>query len=331
MKRRVLAAVAVSAAVAPASASAATIELASPHGSPVIAYTARGGEVNAPRMSGTVSGFDLRMPFFEFSAPLVTGTGCTAGSPALCGAVDRSFAVEASLGDEDDIAYLNSFISGMTLDAGSGSDDVLAGGFSASADGGTGNDTIFVAASNGATGNGGPGRDRVAGGLGAVAAILTGGSQADLLVPDGSLFDTAEGGSGNDRLVSFTGRDVTLSGQSGSDVLTVPTGRDSVRRELNGGPGSDIVVTHIGAATVDGGSGHDVIDVRGGAETAPDAVACGSGSDVVWADADDSVAGDCEKVIRHGTPPTLRKAVAAETGARDLLAHRPDPSAAVQK
>jgi hypothetical protein len=131
--------------------------------------------------------------------------------------------------------------------------------------------------------------------------------------------------------VSFTGRDVRLSGQSGSDVLIAPTGRDSVQRLLDGGSGSDVVFTHVGDATVDAGSGNDLVEVRGGSETAPDAVTCGSGKDVVWADADDSVAGDCEKVIRHGTPPTLRRAVAAETSARTLLAHRPDPSAASQK
>jgi hypothetical protein len=326
MKRRVLVAVAVAAAVAPASASAARVELASPNGSPTITYTARGGEVNAPRMSGTVSGFDLRMPFLEFSAPLFAGDGCTAGEPVLCGQTDKSFPVDVALGDEDDVAYINSFTSNVTLNAGPDSDDVLAGGFSASADGDTGNDTVYVAASNGATGNGGPGRDRVAGGLGAVAALLTGGLHADLVVPNGSLFDRGEGNSGNDRLVSFAGADVVLSGGSGSDVLVAPEGRPGAKRVLDGGTSSDIIVTHLGGTTVDGGSGPDVIDVRGGDETPADTVTCGAGYDLVWADDADTVAGDCDQVIRHGVAPTQRKADAAETSARALLAHRPDPA-----
>ena len=326
MKRRVLAAVAVAAAVAPASASAARVELASPNGSPVVRYTARAGEVNAPRMSGTVSGFDLRMPFFEYSAPLFAGNGCSPGRPILCGKLDETFPLDVSLGDEDDVAFINSFTSTTTLDAGTGSDDVLSGGFSASADGDTGNDTILVAASNGATGNGGPGRDRIAGGLGAVAALLTGGQQADLVVPDGTLFDRGDGNSGNDRLVSFTGSDVALSGGSGSDVLVTPTGRPGAKIVLDGGSGSDIIVTHLGRTTVDGGSGPDVIDVRGGDETTADTVSCGSGSDIVWADDADTVAGDCDKVIRRGVAPTQRRAEAAETSALALLAHRPDPA-----
>lgn len=327
MKRRVLAAVAVAAAVAPASASAARVELASPNGLPEVTYTARSGEVNAPRMVGTVSGSDLRMPFQEFSAPLFAGDGCTPGRPVLCGAVDATFPLDVSLGDEDDVAFINSFVSDVTLDAGPDSDDVLAGGFSARADGDTGNDTVYVAASNGATGNGGPGRDRVAGGLGAVAALLTGGQHGDLVVPDGTLFDRAEGNSGNDRLVSFTGRDVVLSGGSGSDVLVTPEGRPGAKIVLDGGTSSDIIVSHLGGTTVDGGSGPDVIDVRGGDETTADTVACGIGYDIVWADDADTVADDCDLVIRHAAP-TQRKAQAAETAARALLAHRPDPAGA---
>jgi hypothetical protein len=328
MKRRVLAATVVAAAAAaPASASAAKIEITG--STPTITYTARGGEVNALRMSGTVGGGpDLRMAFFEYSAPLFAGRGCATGFPTVCGEVSGAFPVDASLGDKNDVAYLNSFTSELQLDAGPGDDDVLAGGVNATGDGGSDDDTVIVAASGLATGNGGPGRDRVTGGLGAVAAILTGGLSGDLLVPDGSLFDRATGGPGNDRIVSYTGSDVTLSGQAGSDVLVTPTGRSSTRRVLDGGSGSDVVVTHLGAATVDGGTGSDVIDVRGGAETAPDTVTCDAGSDVVWADAGDAVAADCETVLRDGTPPVFRKAQTADAAAQALLAHRPDPAAA---
>ncbi len=72
------------------------------------------------------------------------------------------------------------------MDAGSGNDDVLAGGIDATADGGSGSDSILLAANNVVTGNGGDGRDRIYGGLGAAAAILTGGRSGDLLSPTAS-------------------------------------------------------------------------------------------------------------------------------------------------
>lgn len=319
MKRLALAAVALTAATSTTTASAATIEVAGP----VIAYTAAPGEVNALRMYGTVDGFDLRMAFFEHSARLTAGPGCLAGFPAICGQVDRAFPVEVSLGDRADVASVNSFTERTTMDAGSGDDDVLAGGFDATADGGGGNDTVRVAANNGARGNGGSGRDHVTGGLGAVAAILTGGGGNDLLVPDGTQFDDAKAGSGDDRLVTFKGRQVTLAGETGSDLLVAPS--ISGRVVLDGGADADVVFSHAGGATVEAGSGGDVVDVRGGTETPADTVSCGAGRDAVWADATDIVAADCEVRVRPSSE-LVSKVEAAVTAARALLEHEPDPS-----
>jgi Ca2+-binding RTX toxin-like protein len=325
MKRPILAALALAAFVAPASASAATVDVDAAGGFPVVKYRAASGEVNAVRMNASVSPTDLRMPFLEYSAPLEAGGGCVAGFPTLCGQVERSFPIDASLGDRDDVAYINTFVNNAAMDAGSGDDDVLIGGFDASGEGGSGSDTLTVAASNGARGNGGSGNDRVTGGLGAVAAILTGGSGRDLLVPDGSQFDSATGGSGADRLVSFGGARVTLTGESGADVLAVAAGRSGA--VLDGGSGIDTISSHVGGAKVDAGTGTDVIDVRGDEATSPDTVICGSGFDLVWANSGDSVAGDCEVVFRNGSAPTLRRVTAAIAAGQALLAHRPDPSA----
>ena len=49
------------------------------------------------------------------------------------------------------------------------------------------------------TGNGDSGRDKIFAGLGAAAAILTGGSGRDLLVPAGFAFNDAKGGTGTTR------------------------------------------------------------------------------------------------------------------------------------
>jgi Ca2+-binding RTX toxin-like protein len=327
MKRPTLVALATVAAAAavPASASAASIALTVPGGTPTIAYTAAPNEVNALEMHGTVNGgLDLRMPFFEYSAPLTVGASCAGLLPTICGSATQSYPVTVSLADESDVANVNSFTNNLAMDAGSGNDDVLAGGVNATADGGSGNDSILLAANSVVTGNGGPGRDRLYGGLGAAAATLTGGGSGDLLVPDGFAFNDAKGGSGDDRLVSFFGDTVTLSGGDGNDILTAPTGGGAIT--LNGGSGSDTIVSHVGGVTVDAGWGTDVLDVRGDASSTPDTVSCGSGFDLAWANSGDAVAGDCEIVIRRGTPPVISKVTSAVDAAHALIAHRPDPA-----
>jgi Ca2+-binding RTX toxin-like protein len=326
MKRPVLAAIALTVVAAPATASAATIQVASSNASPTIVYTAAPGEVNALEMHGTVGGpFDFRMPFFEYSAPLSAGAGCADAQPTVCGAVGHAFPVSVALADGDDVASTNSFTGNLTMSAGSGSDDVLAGGIDATADGGSGDDTILLAANNLATGTGGYGRDRLAAGLGAAAARLDGGSKADLVVSDAFAFGDVHGGYGNDALVGLSGTQLTLSGDGGSDALVAPASSQP-RVTLDGGSGDDIAYSHAGGVAVAADSGDDTVDVRGGSTTAPDTVTCGSGHDVVYADAGDDVASGCEKVVFKAAP-TLTRVVEAQAAAHALLAHRPNPRA----
>jgi Ca2+-binding RTX toxin-like protein len=323
MKRPMLVAVALAVAVAPSAASAASIEMRpTPTGSAVIGYDAAPGEANALSMRGIVAPGDFRMAFFEFSAPLSAGAGCVAGTPVVCGDPGQAFPVIVTLGDQADVANVNSFTQNVTLDAGSGNDDVLAGGIDASADGGDGNDTIRLAANALTTGFGGPGNDRIAAGLGAAAARLDGGSGNDLLVPEGFFFNRAEGGLGDDRLVALSGRDFVMSGQAGRDVL-VATGGTGIT--LNGGASTDIIAGKLGGITVNAGSGHDVIDVRGSSGSAADTVTCGTGWDIVRANGVDDVADDCEVELSFsgGTLPPVADAV---DDAQDLLDHTPDPS-----
>src|SRR5262245_36438980 len=166
MKRPMLAGVVVAAAaaIAPSTASAASIALTVPGGTPTITYTASPGEVNALEMHGTVNGGDdFRMPFYEYSAPLTVGPSCAGLLPPVCGFADQAFPVSVALGDENDVANTNSFTQNLTMDAGSGADDVLAGGINATADGGSGSDSIILAANNVTTGHGGSGRDKIFG------------------------------------------------------------------------------------------------------------------------------------------------------------------------
>jgi hypothetical protein len=324
MKRPILAALALAVATAPATASAASIELRpTPFGSSVIAYDAAPGEVNALSMDATIGPGDFRMGFFEFSAPLTAGAGCVAGFPVVCGEAEQAFPVIVTLNDRSDVAHVNSLTERVTLDAGSGRDDVFAGGINASADGGDGSDTIRLAANNLAEGAGGAGNDKISAGLGAAAAILDGGSGDDLLVPGGFLFNNAEGGADDDRLVSLSGREITLSGQSGRDVLVAAGTGTGIT--LNGGSSTDLIASKLGGVTVDAGSGTDVIDVRGPSDGAADTVTCGTGWDIVRANGVDDVADDCEIELNFsgGTLPLVNDAI---DDAEDLLDHMPDPS-----
>ena len=326
MKRPLLAALALAAAAAaPATASAASIELATnDDGSRVITYKARTGEVNALKMFGTVGGGgDLRMAFFEYSSRLTAGPGCALRFPVICGAFDTAFPVDVSLGDRSDVASVNSFTERLALDAGSGNDDVLAGGFDATADGGSGNDTIVLAANNGTRGNAGSGRDRIAGGLGALAAILDGGGGNDLVVPDGSIFNDAKGGTGSDQLVAFMGSDIRFAGGDGDDVLVALGGSGPIL--LDGDDDDDFAYSHAGSVTANAGSGNDIVEVQGGPETAADTVSCGPGRDIAWVDDADTVAADCELTF-HSAAPTYRRVASVEAAARALLEHAPDPS-----
>lgn len=98
---------------------------------------------------------------------------------------------------------------------------------------------------------------------GAVAKVITGTPRADQLV----------GTSRADAMRGLAGGD-TLLGRGGADFI-------------EGGPGRDVV---------DAGAGNDRVGVS---YDGADRVRCGPGSDVVAADAQDSVASDCELVGRR--------------------------------
>ena len=85
-----------------------------------------------------------------------------------------------TLGNRADVATVNSYFGGTTMNAGSGDDDVVAGGFDATASGEAGDDTIRLAADSGTFGFGGPGDDRLTGARGAYDVEL------GLAAPDGT-------------------------------------------------------------------------------------------------------------------------------------------------
>jgi Ca2+-binding RTX toxin-like protein len=135
--------------------------------------------------------------------------------------------------------------------------------------------------------------------------------------------DSLLGRGGNDRLFALDGRDTLLGGPSKDWVDTHPKEFRRGDKNLQGGPGNDIVAGGRGSDNVLGDTGNDLlvdgslrefsldkVSGRDGndvllvdnAPAAKDIATCGGGFDRVLADSKDLVASDCERVrIVHGS------------------------------
>jgi Ca2+-binding RTX toxin-like protein len=164
----------------------------------------------------------------------------------------------------------------------------------------------------------------------AVNKIGTNGPDT-LMGTDGN--DNLIGRGGNDRLFALNGRDNLLGGRGKDYIDTHPTEFRSGDKNLQGGPGNDIVVGGTGSDNVSddagndflidddvpessldklsGGDGNDVFSVQNAPAT-KDIVACGGGFDRVVADRNDVLAPDCERVqIVHGSVEEVEDQAAA--------------------
>ena len=182
----------------------------------------------------------------------------------------------------------------------------------------TGDDTL----------TGGSGNDRIA-----AAEVEDVGTEAGTFYPQGT--DTVTCGSGQDFVLSdqsdivakdcevvavddANGNGFVVRGSSRADVIgplpygwgpaTVQaySGNDTIRtsevRRAYGGNGNDRIIGFDQAAqTFYGDAGNDRIDVRDkkAATFSRDVVRCGSGKDLVYANRNDKVARDCERVKRR--------------------------------
>lgn len=109
------------------------------------------------------------------------------------------------------------------------------------------------------------------------------------------------GGPANDNLRTHDYND-TIDGKAGDDTIEGGYGDDTI----TGGPGKDTINAEAGTGSCSFlvcrvGVGNDTVNVRDGEV---DSVVCGVGTDTVVADADDTIAADCETVDRGiVTPP----------------------------
>ena len=159
-------------------------------------------------------------------------------------------------GTAADSINLSSFTSAVTINGGTGNDNVWGGAGNDSLLGGTGNDSI----------NGGAGHDTVVGDSGADTLLggtgddsLDGGADNDSLV-GGSGSNTLIGGMGNDTLSSTSSSD-SLIGGDGNDYYSVSSTSGANIYELASG-GTDSVSTVVEDYTL--GSNLDVLILNAG-------------------------------------------------------------------
>lgn len=290
MSIRALLATTIVGLVVPAADAAAAGSTASVSGG-TLTVTANSGFANsltiAPVNGGAWSVTDL-------AGVDATAPGCVAAGSqtAVCGLIAGINTIDVATGDGNDQANI--------VDSGPFGPASMP--ITASADGGTGSDTL----NNFHVITGGDGNDIITGAASG-STTLYGGAGNDTLQAQapGNLY----GGTGDDDLVGSRFGDGLygeennddLAGGDGDDTLGGWTGHDV----MDGGAGDDDLVGHdgndwlVGGADVDelfGYAGNDTINAEDGPVGWPDTVHCGTEVDVAQADPIDSVNSDCETV-----------------------------------
>jgi Ca2+-binding RTX toxin-like protein len=311
MKRPLLvAAFATALAAVPASAHAAVV---GDQGGTIV-FRAGAGESNA-----VYSADGFPPAFRELGARLRVNDPCTGGASSF----SCPWAPVFYLDDRADTAWIVSDFGPGEVHGGSGADDLyVSASQDTRAEGDAGDDIIDVSAGLTGYGIGGGGDDRIAGGGPTDgASVLDGGSGEDLIAHAGSQFATLTGGSGDDRVVAGSASSGPMSGGGGDDVLTFASGAAGYGAwTIDGGGGNDTITGHPALDVVHAGGGNDRVDVADGSA---DQVDCGGGVDVVYADAADTVAGDCELRLNIRAPRNA--AVEAARAAAAALIARPHP------
>jgi hypothetical protein len=124
--------------------------------------------------------------------------------------------------------------------------------------------------------------------------------------------DDLNGADGDEKLDGGPGDD-HLDGGFGDDVITGGPGKDRISGDLAGGD--------CGPLWCKLPYGNDIINAQDGEA---DSIGCGFGTDTVYADAIDTVAGDCETVNRAGAtpvPPTTPKTTPSKNGNKGSSLH----------
>jgi Ca2+-binding RTX toxin-like protein len=237
------------------------------------------------------------------AAQALTAQGlCVQSTPVTCGPGPAV----VQLGGGDDRLTNTGYSLDLSVTGGSGEDTITANGNTTVVHGNDGEDTIDVRANGAPVAYGDDDDDHLRGaypnGLG---SRLYGGYGNDLLVGN-SLWgdDRMDGGPDDDQIFAILAGGQATGGNGNDTIVDIAANGYGSHLTVSGGAGADTIVGGDATDTVDAGGGADVIDVGGDSGSHVDSVICGSGHDIVWADAGDTVAADCEDV-RSGPAPDL--------------------------
>ncbi|HEY6890055.1 MAG TPA: Ig-like domain-containing protein [Solirubrobacter sp.] len=330
--RTVFLCVAALALALPASAGAATLTLESG----TLTYTASPGHANSIAVNSLLGTVAISVTDDDLIAAgpggCVAVTGLPSDSAYACAGVSRVVIDAGDLGDSvtaSDIVGVP-----LTLDGGSGDDNLRGGGAGDDISGGDGQDSLFggdgddlLDGGNGDdTLEGEAGGDTLLGGEGLDTARYTAQTAAPrfTVTLDGTIGDGLPGE--NDTVASDVENATVVGLRAGLpplETIVVPEATT-----LAGNAQANELTTDDGNDTLVGGAGNDVLNAFGGDDTIDardgflDRVHCGDGNDTVTADTRDLVDGDCESVsvaeVADGTddhPPTVAWAAPA-AGAR---------------
>jgi Ca2+-binding RTX toxin-like protein len=289
----------------PTGVAAASTVSVDPPGSPAVFESGPGASDVTSQISGTT------LSFKDAAQALTAGTGCVAGPPISCEAVDQ----ELHFGNAND-RFRAFSIGGIALSAGGGADIIRAAGSFNIVSAGGGADRVWENGNSNGSVKGDGGDDKLY--SFEASADIQGGTGDDLLTTTSPRFDNElAGGDGDDELVVSGFGSGTVSGGSGLDVIVLDAqfGGYTAKGEgsadtIAGSPGSDIV---------NGGGGNDVIDVSG--DGGGDTVDCGTGADLVAYDTGDTIARNCE--LRHRGSLTLPSVQHARDDANAFIAAMP--------
>lgn len=210
--------------------------------------------VGASSIYGGEGGTDLDVVVLSGAAAQVTWTGFESGTITYAGDPNTHYfwEIEQIIGtDYADTFNAAAALTGVSLAAGAGDDQITGSDFADSLDGGAGTDTILAGAGNDT--------------LQAVAGddLLDGGAGDDYL-HGGTGDTTLTGGAGNDTLVAGSGTNWLLGGE-GDDSLVGST--DATDETLDAGAGADTILAGAGNSQIVGGAGDDRITTGDGADT----------------------------------------------------------------
>ncbi len=242
----------------------------------------------------------ITLAFTDARQTLHAGAGCTPGAPVLCANPDLAPQL-IRLGGGDDRVRAFSF-SRLSVTASGGDDDIEANGNATDVAAGLGDDKVVVGSNGLAVAAGGDGDDAIRTSVGA-SSQLDGNGGSDLLVATRPFVNTVTGGGANDDIFVMAG-DGSVKGGDGDDAIVMRGDGFFGAYTIDAGTGNDTVLGSVGNDTIRGAGGNDVIDASGDFADfgGVDSIDCGGGYDTAYADTEDTVAANCERVLSGPAP-----------------------------